>query len=255
MTLTTDYFAKLLGTRPGWPDDMTGEEEAVMGEHFRYLRALTAQGKVLMAGPVFGQFGLIVLRTSDKAAARSILENDPSVVAGLHTFELHEMKVSLLAESMRPDRYVADPTDRTIHCEAIVEAALSRVWNAWTTADGVKRFLGCEARIDLRPGGPFEIEFDKEAPRGRRGSEGCRVLAALPMEVVAFEWNAPPEFGELRDVRTQVVVRFKEISSSRVRVSLAHAGWGEGEEWDRLFAYFVKAWPHVLEKLRVRFDD
>ncbi|NNE08707.1 MAG: hypothetical protein HKN20_09115 [Gemmatimonadetes bacterium] len=255
MTLTTDYFARLVGTRPSWPGDMTAEEEAVMGEHFRYLRRLTAEGKVLMAGPVFGEFGLIVLRTKDKATARGILENDPSVAAGLHTFALHEMEVSLLADSIRPDRYVAEPGDRVIHSEVVVEAALSRVWNAWTTAAGIKRFLGCEARVELRPGGPFEIEFEADAPRGLRGSEGCRVLSVLPMEVVSFEWNAPPSFGELRDVRTQVVVRFKEISSSRVRVVLAHAGWGEGEEWDRLFAYFEKAWPHVLEKLRERFDD
>lgn len=251
----TDFFAKLVGTRPGWPDDATESESAVMGDHFRYLEGLMARGNVLMAGPVFGEFGLIVVRARDKSEARKLLENDPSVMAGLHSFELHEMKVSLLADHVRDNRYVADPSDRLVHREVVVEAALPRVWKAWTTPEGVKRFLKCEARIELRPGGPFEIEFDPDAARGSRGSEDCRVLSFLPMEMLSFEWNAPPEFGALRDVRTQVVVRFREESSSRVRVTLDHAGWGEGGEWDALFAYFEKAWSYVLERLKERFDD
>jgi hypothetical protein len=31
-------------------------------------------------------------------------------------------------------------------------------------------------------------------------------------------------------------------------------GWGEGGEWDKAFAYFSTAWPHVLQNLQESFS-
>ena len=67
------YFVRLLGKRPGWPEDMTPEEEEIMGEHFDYLKNLVAEKRVVMAGPVINPtFGLIILRVESEAEAQEI---------------------------------------------------------------------------------------------------------------------------------------------------------------------------------------
>ena len=93
------YMVRLLGVREEWPENMTDEEEQIMSEHFGYLKELTEQGKVLMAGPVFEfKFGLIVLEVDSEGEAQEIMKAEPSVVQGVHTYEMSAMRVSLMAK-------------------------------------------------------------------------------------------------------------------------------------------------------------
>jgi len=104
-TASEHFFVRLLGTRDGWPNNMTPEEESIMTEHFHYLKDLVKQKKVLMAGPVFEPvFGLIIVRADSKAQARELVEKDPSVVHGLHTFEISPMRVSLVAQDISDEK-------------------------------------------------------------------------------------------------------------------------------------------------------
>jgi len=54
------------------------------------------RGKVLLYGPVMapaGAFGMAVFAVADEAEVREVLENDPTVRAGLNTFEVYPMRV------------------------------------------------------------------------------------------------------------------------------------------------------------------
>ena len=250
------FFVRLFGTRAGWPDQMTPDEEKVMQDHFVYLKELTARKKVIVAGPCFDPvFGLVILQTASEAEARELMDREPSVVAGVYTYELQPMRVSLAADYRSPDRYVAEPSDRILRQEVVVKAGLADVWAAWTTSEGVESFFAPEARVELRVGGRYEILFVSTAAEGQRGAEDCRILSWLPLEFLAFEWNAPPDFGPLRDQRTQVIVQFQKIDLGQVRVTLMQHGWGIGPEWDRLYDYFDRAWGYVLGNLVKRFES
>ena len=78
--------------------DSTPEENAVMGEHFAYLKAALDDGRLVLAGPATdGEFpGVVVFEADDEAEARAFMENDPSVRAGVMLAELHPFRVSLL---------------------------------------------------------------------------------------------------------------------------------------------------------------
>ncbi len=186
---------------------------------------------------VFFAFALIVVWTLSAGAAAAAAEPP--------------MKESHIP----PDRYASDPTDRIVHKEVTVTAPREEVWRAWTTTEGVNTFFSPDAHVELRAGGPYEIYFIPSAPYGERGSEGCRVLSYLPMEMFSFEWNAPPSFGDLRGIHTWVVLRLDELGDGRVRVRLDHLGWGEGEDWAALSDYFDKAWSYVLGNLEKRFRE
>lgn len=256
MARSEQFLGKLIGTRPTWPEDMTAAEDKVMTEHFHYLKELVRKKKVLMAGPVFDfKFGLIVLDVVNREEAENIISADPSVVAGLHTYEISTMRASLLVDYQSPDRYVAEPTDRVLYKEVEVDASLDDVWHAWTTTEGITGFFSPNANIELRPGGKFEVYFSMDAPEGMRGSEGCRVLSYLDKQMLSFEWNAPPQFDSLRYIYTRVVILFDKLSDGKTKIRFTHTGWGEGEKWGEVYDYFDSAWSRVMESFKKAMDN
>ena len=247
------FFVQLHGTRENWPHNMTEAEEAVMSEHYTYLVNLMNQGKMLLAGPVLEPiFGLIILEVGSEAEARAIMDAEPSVVAGVHTYTIVPMVVSLL--SMRYNR--PTKTDRAIDLETVIPAPVSQVWEAWTTSDGVASWL-TEANIELRLQGPYEIYFMPDQPYGQKGADGCHVLSYVPERMLSFEWNAPPVIPSLRNgnMRNWVTVFFEPVGESETKLSLSHQGWGDGADWDACFDYFSKAWPSVLEACKRKFGE
>ena len=147
---------------------------------------------------------------------------------------------------------------RVVRKEVQVNAPVEKVWNVWTTSDGAVKFFAPKARIELRIGGAYELYFDLEALKGLQGSEGCRVLSFLPMEMLSFEWNAPPEFPRVRKEQMKkhawVIVQFCPVAKEQTRVRLTHLGWREGEEWEKVFQYFLRAWDIVLGRLEHTFS-
>lgn len=250
-----NFFVSLLGVRRNWPNDMNEHESSIMQEHFLYLQKMVQEKKILIAGPVFDPvFGLIVLQVDSLEEANAIMKNDPSVISGIMTFDIAEMRASLVAENYPSSRYVEDQSDKHLIKEERINASVSEVWKSFTTSDGIKSFLRVNADIDLRIGGKYEIYFSMEPPVGQRGSEGCRVLSFLPEKMLSFDWNAPPHFGELRFTYTRVVIEFEEISAKETRVVLNHVGWGKSEKWNEVYNYFDNAWANVLAALKKSYE-
>ena len=146
---------------------------------------------------------------------------------------------------------------RLLSKEIVVRASIDAVWNAWTTADGLS-FVSEKSKVELRLGGPYEWFLDLPPDQnGLRGSEGSRILAFLPNEMLAFTWTFPPDVPKLRNARetTQVVVRFTDRGDNTVLVRLDAHGWKDSEPWQRGYDYFDDAWDHVLHALKERLEE
>jgi WD40 repeat protein/uncharacterized protein YndB with AHSA1/START domain len=145
-------------------------------------------------------------------------------------------------------------SERILRKEVVVPATLEQVWNCWTTEEGIAQFFSPESKIELKPGGAYYIYMMKMPPgkKIKRGTEGCKLLSFIPLEMLAFEWNFPPAVPTLRDsgAKTQVVLRFKDVGEGKVKVEFAQVGWQKGEDWDKGYAYFDKAWSFVLGRLK-----
>ena len=72
-------------------------------------------------------------------------------------------------------------------------------------------------------------------------------------KMLSFTWNAPPSLPEARKQQSIVILRFESAGAEATKLELTHLGWGEGGEWDKAFAYFSNAWPHVLGNLQESF--
>lgn len=136
--------------------------------------------------------------------------------------------------------------DRKLQREYTLPAAVSRVWNLWTTTQGIQSFFSKNCRIGNEPGDPFEIYFLMDAPAGSRGSERCTILRKEPLTRFAFSWNAPPHLDHVRNQQTVVEIQFEALSDERSKLTFIHTGWGESKQWDEAYAYFENAWFNVV---------
>lgn len=91
------FFLKLIPPRPTFPADMSDNERGLMLAHSQYIQQFFVAKKVLIYGPVLapqGAFGMAVFEVADEAEARAIMEKDPSILAGLNTFELYPVRIA-----------------------------------------------------------------------------------------------------------------------------------------------------------------
>ena len=138
-------------------------------------------------------------------------------------------------------------TDKVIYISRQMPCPVELLWEKWTTNEGIKSFFAADSNIELKINGKYEIYFSTDAPLGSRGSEGCRILAYEPKRQLVFSWNAPPVFENIRngDYYTWVVLQFNSLSDGNSLFELTHAGWPLGEDWDKVYDYFTKAWNSV----------
>jgi uncharacterized protein YndB with AHSA1/START domain len=137
----------------------------------------------------------------------------------------------------------------------VVDAPPAEVWNAWTTNEGAQTFFAPKTNIKAELGGPYEVFFSPDAPRGTRGAEDLLVHDVQPGKSITFQWSAPPQFPETRKLRTLVKVTLEPVGANQTKVELNHFGFGHDRQWVQVHAYFTKAWDYVLGNLEKRFKS
>lgn len=160
----------------------------------------------------------------------------------------HRVNIHITYLAIKPRGAAA----RKLEKEIVVAGSLADVWNAWTTRDGVTSFFAPDANLELKPGGKYEMLFDTTQREGRKGGEGCTVVAVEPMKKLVVTWNAPPTLPQVRRQFSRVTLTFHE-EGKNVRVKLLQDDWGSGPEWDEAYTYFDRAWGVVLGNLQYRF--
>lgn len=97
-------FAAEIRTGAKWDAAKPPQEQPYFREHSQNLRRLRDAGHLVM-GARYGEVGLVVLAAADAAAARAMMDADPSFEAGTFRYDLHPFNVfygGTLAPRPRP---------------------------------------------------------------------------------------------------------------------------------------------------------
>jgi uncharacterized protein len=86
--------------RLGMLTEATPEEVETVSRHFAYLQDLTKKGVMILMGRTQNNdestFGICIFEAEDESAARTIMESDPAVGAGVMRAELYPYKIALM---------------------------------------------------------------------------------------------------------------------------------------------------------------
>jgi len=129
-----------------------------------------------------------------------------------------------------------------------------RIWEMWTTPEGLTSWLCLRAHVEPWVGGAYELFWNPDETRPLSDSTvGCRVLSIDPPRLLEVSWRGADAVARVMDARgaptTQVTVRLYPTLTG-TRLELLHAGWGEGAEWARARAWFERVWAGAFELLR-----
>ncbi len=92
----SEYIYLIHPYRHGFFAAPTPEENAIMEEHFQYLKQAAEDGIVLLAGPCTDEtFGLVVFRAASEHLAHLFMFSDPSVKKNVMVAELHPFRLSV----------------------------------------------------------------------------------------------------------------------------------------------------------------
>ncbi len=96
--LTFIYVLRLVN--PESLAKMSPAEEAIIDEHFEYLKQYLTKGKLTLAGRCLnGEFGIVIFRAESEEQAKDFMKNDPAVKKSVMTAELHPFRITLLERS------------------------------------------------------------------------------------------------------------------------------------------------------------
>ena len=104
MPETEEYLYTLIPTRIEMITvGPTEEESAVVAQHFAYLKDLTEQGIVLLAGRTLNAdetaFGMVVFMANSEKSARKVMEGDPAVQHQVMKAQLYPYRAALVGEA------------------------------------------------------------------------------------------------------------------------------------------------------------
>lgn len=84
--------------RDNFAATMSDQEKEVWRIHFERLQALAREGVMILVGPTLGHVntGIAIFEAPDEAAARKIMDGDPTIAGGYARGELRPFRISLL---------------------------------------------------------------------------------------------------------------------------------------------------------------
>ncbi len=104
MVVTAQYLYRIQPTRPAMlTEGPTQAEAEIVSHHFNYLRNLTDQGILLLAGRTLNtdesSFGIVIFRAVSDEDAEAIMRADPAVQQGVMRAELFPYRIALMASA------------------------------------------------------------------------------------------------------------------------------------------------------------
>lgn len=153
-------------------------------------------------------------------------------------------------------RQAADGSHILVH-EVLVDAPVSAVWTAISTAEGWKTWAAPVAWAP--PGSPDVIETSY-SPGARPDGPATikqQIVARVPEVLMVFRTvKAPagfPDFDSYSKVSS--VLQLEPSGKGSTRVSLIGAGYADTDAGRRLLSFFEKGNSTSLNWLRTRFSD
>jgi uncharacterized protein YndB with AHSA1/START domain len=140
--------------------------------------------------------------------------------------------------------------------EAVVEAPVEQVWQAFTTSEGLRSWLAPHAEIDLRIGGLMRTNYN---PHGRLGDPQTIENIILSFEagrMISIKVSRAPANFPFPTAVQQMwsVIYFQPAGPDRTTVREVSMGFGRNEESQRMRAFFDQGNATTLSQLQRHFS-
>ena len=146
--------------------------------------------------------------------------------------------------------------NRLVH-EGIVEAPRAAVWKAFTTKEGLEKWMVAHAEIDLKIGGKMRTHYNRKGQLGDPGTIENTILSYEPGRMLSIKaTKAPAGFPFTNALQKMwTVIYFEDAPEGKTRVRVVGLGFGDDEESQKLRGHFQLGNGITLKRLQKHFAD
>jgi uncharacterized protein YndB with AHSA1/START domain len=146
------------------------------------------------------------------------------------------------------------PSSDSLTLEAVIDAPVDAVWDAYTTKSGVESWMASKAEVDLAIGGTLRTHFDPKGTIGDAQTIENRILSFDPRRMLSLRvTRAPADFPYATAIaRTWSVVYFTP-EGGKTRVSEVTMGFGDDPESQALRKFLEDGNRYLMGQLQKRF--
>jgi uncharacterized protein YndB with AHSA1/START domain len=151
--------------------------------------------------------------------------------------------------------FPAGPLDPLV-TEGVVSAPVEAAWKAWTTKAGLEAWLVGKTEIDLKVGGTWLTNYNKESNLKDDSTIQQTILAFDPGRMLAFRTSkAPANFPYPEITQTWTVVYFEASGPGKTRITARMFGFNETEQSQKMRAFFERGNRSELDKAVKFFEN
>src|SRR5688572_32651172 len=139
--------------------------------------------------------------------------------------------------------------------EAVIDAPVAVVWEAFTTKGGMESWMAASADIQLAVGGRWRTSHQKNADLDGDTAIHQEILSLDPQRMFSFRTvKSPKNFpfaGTIGD--TWTVIYFEALTADRTKVTVRMLGYTDTPDAQKMRAFFEFGNKATLDALMKRF--
>ena len=158
-------------------------------------------------------------------------------------FCLHLLSLGSVGQQVENTSFTNSGGERVLRLEAVLPVDIKAAWKLFTTDEGLQKWIAPVAHIELKTGGYIVTNYDKMAKLTDSTSIKLPVINFLDGEMIVLKVNLNNNFTESvrqSDQNLQEIIQLKKIDGTHTKIISTMVGFGEGNDWNKTYDFFVK---------------
>lgn len=155
-------------------------------------------------------------------------------------------------QSLINSSYKNESAEKVLRFECTLPINLNTAWDLFTKDNKLQKWIAPLAHIELKTGGFLITNYNKTKSLNDTSSIKLTILSYIEKELLILKVdlnNNFPSSTRMSDQNLQEVIQFIKIDNDKTKIISSMIGWGEGEEWDKVYNFFLKGNEWTYQEL------
>ena len=139
--------------------------------------------------------------------------------------------------------------------EGVVNAPVNKVWQEWTTKEGIESWMVNKTEFDLKVGALWRTSYSKDSNLNDDASIHHTILAFDPGRMLSFRTVKVPKGFPFPDAlaKTWCVVYLEPVGEKQTKVTLRMLGYDDTEDSKKMRGFFEQGNKQTIDQLVKKF--
>ena len=153
------------------------------------------------------------------------------------------MAFTVSSQTLKNTSYTNQSGEKVLRLEMILPVDLTTAWKLFTSDEKLKKWIAPLAHIELKSGGYLVTNYDSTKKLSDSSSIKLPIISFLDNELIILKVNLNNNFAKTvrdSDENLQEIIQLKKVDNKQTQIISSMVGWGNGNDWDKTYDFFVK---------------